>query len=691
MRGDFSRFSREPERHRRNVLWQRGRVLVDADWNEAVDLTLERLESLTADLLGVAGGPAPGALDVAVVAGVPTLTAGRFYVEGVLAEVPADVALTAQADLPGLTLPSTFGRYLAYLEVWEEGLGTLESPELAEPALGGEESARRSRVVAQVRLLGVASDATPALYRPGWSPRTAPPLALEARSVGTPGENQLYRVEVHQGGELGAATWKWSRDNASVAARVLSLAGTSVTLSLPAGSSVAQLLPLGGWVELTSRARLLRGEPGALGRVLTTTGGASPVVTVEGWLGAVPPDADRLVRWDSAGALALVQPTANEGFLALEEGLEVRFSGAAGARVETGDAWLLPLRAVAGVLGGEAPRPPDFGRRRAAPLRLLSRSGAGWSVVAGGDCRRLFAPAGAIDLSNKVDRSGDTRTGSLTLDSHLFVTGTTRVGAAVGAGGRLAVGGGARLAADARLRFGDLGAATASLGFDAGPLRLAVAGGSLRLAQNGADRLVLTGGRIGVGTVAPQVDVEIDGALRARELRVSNELVIVDGNQGTGRVLTALDGTGRAQWQGVASPQVIRPIFFQSPVIVNQSGSASEIVVADYTFPPNTLPPGATAVILEGRAAAPSPDEGAIDHYLRIRLNGSQPWLVLLRGRCAGDGDDAAWATQGVFPLNATGPHFQYSVRAFGGGQELPPTGAAFPTGWRIRAVGYFL
>ena len=31
-------------------------------------------------------------------------------------------------------------------------------------------------------------------------------------------ENQLYRVEVHDPGELGSATFKWSRENASIAA-----------------------------------------------------------------------------------------------------------------------------------------------------------------------------------------------------------------------------------------------------------------------------------------------------------------------------------------------------------------------------------------------------------------------------------------------------------------------------------------
>src|SRR5690606_2293154 len=34
-------------------------------------------------------------------------------------------------------------------------------------------------------------------------------------------ENQLYRVEVHDGGALGSATLKWSRENGTVVSRII--------------------------------------------------------------------------------------------------------------------------------------------------------------------------------------------------------------------------------------------------------------------------------------------------------------------------------------------------------------------------------------------------------------------------------------------------------------------------------------
>ncbi len=705
MRGDFSRPGAAAARSRRSVVWQRGRVVLDADWNEAVELQAAALEALASDLLGAAGSPSGAALDVTVTAGVPTLTAGRSYVDSSLVEVEAATPLTAQADLPGYALPSVPGRYLAYLDVWLEGLGWLDSPELLEPALDGEESALRSRAVAQVRLLAVDAAAGPELFRPGWQPAAAPRPRLAARLAGSPANNQLYRLEVHAAGGLGTATWKWSRDNASVTAGVLSITGTTLAVRLPPRADALAWFPPGGWVEATSRSRRLRGEPGVLARVLTTSPGASPTVTVEAWPGGVVPvDVDRLVRWDSPGALPLAQATANGGFVPLEEGLEVRFSGEAAAVATSGDAWLLPLRATAGLLSEEdagaradaATAEPDEVRHHYAPLRLLERTAGGWQLVADGDCRALFAGAGTIDLAGKVDRSGDTRSGPLTVDSHLLVSGQTRVGpVAADSTARLAVAdGGSRLGASSRLLFPALGAAAASLSASGNELRLAVVGGSLRLAQAGGDRLVLSGGRVGIGTVAPQVDVEIAGSLRAGQLTVASELVIVDGNQRAGRALTAVDASGLATWQALSEQQLVRPTFFQRPVIVAQSGGSSFLPLVNYVFPANTLPVGATAVILEGRAAANSPDSGAIDHFLRARRDDASPWLVLLRARAAGGSDNGSWAGVGVFPLN-TNPdlpfHFQYSVQAFAGGQDVPPTGGAFPQGWRIRAVGFFL
>src|SRR6476619_2090762 len=57
MNGDFSRITFRPRRHHSSVRLQQGRVQVDADWNEQVDIELHRDEVTTRDVVGPAGAP----------------------------------------------------------------------------------------------------------------------------------------------------------------------------------------------------------------------------------------------------------------------------------------------------------------------------------------------------------------------------------------------------------------------------------------------------------------------------------------------------------------------------------------------------------------------------------------------------------------------------------------------------------
>ena len=57
MNGDFSRNTFRPRRHHSSVRLQQGRVQVDADWNEQVDIALHRDEVTTRDVIGPAGAP----------------------------------------------------------------------------------------------------------------------------------------------------------------------------------------------------------------------------------------------------------------------------------------------------------------------------------------------------------------------------------------------------------------------------------------------------------------------------------------------------------------------------------------------------------------------------------------------------------------------------------------------------------
>src|SRR5262245_28099975 len=159
MKGDFSRRGYKAEKHYRSVLMQQGRVQLDADWNEQGDILLHRLDTETADLIGGCGGPLhqagfhvvtsaaglspddlalPGnASPPAPGAGNFLISAGRYYVDGLLAENEKIVTYLTQPDLPEAPALGGNGNYLVYIDVWERHITALDDPSLREVALGG--------------------------------------------------------------------------------------------------------------------------------------------------------------------------------------------------------------------------------------------------------------------------------------------------------------------------------------------------------------------------------------------------------------------------------------------------------------------------------------------------------------------------------------------------------------------------
>jgi len=204
-------------------------------------------------------------------------------------------------------------------------------------------------------------------------------------------ENQLYRVEVHQGGALGAgATFKWSRDDGSVAAPWLVLDGADplkpkLTVGHTGRDQVSGFVT-GTWVEVTDDTREITGRPGQLAKLLDVQG---DVLTLDLSTGPALALADYPVNpkvraWDSAGAAAVVQPAGNDGYLPLESGVEVRFEAGS---YRTGDYWLIPARAFIGVFLGDIEWPRDGDGNPLADIREVRRV---HRVVAAG---RMFEPA----------------------------------------------------------------------------------------------------------------------------------------------------------------------------------------------------------------------------------------------------------------------------------------------------------
>ncbi|MDT5294751.1 MAG: hypothetical protein QOJ76_1631 [Acidobacteriota bacterium] len=57
MKGDFTRLTFDPKKRYSGVLMQQGRVQLDADWNEQLDIIMHRIETETRDFIGMSGAP----------------------------------------------------------------------------------------------------------------------------------------------------------------------------------------------------------------------------------------------------------------------------------------------------------------------------------------------------------------------------------------------------------------------------------------------------------------------------------------------------------------------------------------------------------------------------------------------------------------------------------------------------------
>jgi hypothetical protein len=353
MHGDFSRVTFDPRRHFSTVLFQQGRVLLDANFNEQSAILLHYLRTLVTDLIGPAGYPAALPDSFAITGDTQSLNrpdllagAGRYYVGGVLGENeafdiagrPREVRYYAQPDAyfdrerADDRLPAP--PFLVYLRVWEQQVTQDVYPGLLEAALGSHQpdSASRAQVVWQLLVAANQPDSgdpfdvlldrnqTLALW-PAWEQALNPParerglLAARARrtidieddpcvlspdSVYRGAENQLYRVEVHTGGAAGAATFKWSRDNGSVVYPIEDLAGNTLVLT-SLGRDRRTMLDVNDWVEVIDAESLRRGQ-GAPLRQVTDIDLYERRVTLDDEprtaIGAVPERDLLLRRWD---------------------------------------------------------------------------------------------------------------------------------------------------------------------------------------------------------------------------------------------------------------------------------------------------------------------------------------------------------------------------------------------------------
>ncbi len=366
---------------------------------------------------------------------------------------------------------------IVYLEVWQRLVTHLEDPTIQEIALGGPDTAARLRTIAQVKVLTVpeagrqltCDDADRLLAQTGGGtlttlqPADTPPdddCVIPDPGSYTGRENHLYRVEVHDAGDVlggsgsafriplgadasagslkltlgrtlsateagvvrggvvtvvddlgqretlsvvdasgktvtvghglatgyrvtnhaqvigGAATFKWSRDNAAFAVAVTAVADDRVTLSLESlGRDVVTTLRDGDLVEVADDVSDLGPARGHLTYLVADPEADPPRVTLADPVptrfaapGGSPDRHLKLRKWDGLGTgQAAFDPLATPD-MNLGDGVHIQFGG---ADLRPGDYWMFAARRADGSVQRLDASPPHGIVRHRCALAIV--------------------------------------------------------------------------------------------------------------------------------------------------------------------------------------------------------------------------------------------------------------------------------------------------------------------------------
>ncbi len=224
-------------------------------------------------------------------------------------------------------------------------------------------------------------------------------------------ENQLYRVEIHTAGPLGTATFKWSRENGSVVAKVTGISGAVVTVNSLGLDANLGFQP-GQWVELSDDTDLFgdpANQPGQLYQIASLGPGPLQVTLSASVTGVHIGSNARMRRWDQSGASATAQGIPlSVNSIPLENGIEVAFRKGV---YQAGDYWTIPARTADGEIDwppcgsdGNLFQPAQFTRIYRAPLACihlrqsanLDRLSYSFGRFQVDDCRLQFPPLTAL-------------------------------------------------------------------------------------------------------------------------------------------------------------------------------------------------------------------------------------------------------------------------------------------------------
>ena len=390
-RGDFTRDTFNPKKNYSRVLMQQGRVQVDADWNEQVSIHLHYLRNLARDLGGPHWGPKEGGgfvITSSIEKNDFSIGKGRYYVNGILCEVGADMTYGQQphyflSDKEKTIDPGDMP-VLFYLDVWERHISYVEDDAIREVALGGPDTATRAKIIWQVKVIPLRDQRTGdfketyddflAVIKEGIKPGTGTlkarakdkskndtePCLVAPESRYRGAENQLYRVEIHRKSSTESqATFKWSRENAAVIFPILERIdiNESTVLSLEhLGRDERCNLKSDDWVEIVDDNYILHNRVEELLQVLSIDH-ENLKVTLKGKsksdVGAIVDKHPYLRRWDQKtgdkDGIPVPKIVDKASWIDLEDGIQISFPKTAeGTNYQSGDYWLIPARTITG-------------------------------------------------------------------------------------------------------------------------------------------------------------------------------------------------------------------------------------------------------------------------------------------------------------------------------------------------------
>jgi hypothetical protein len=163
---DVAKVTTDPRRQYGSVVYQQGRVGLEADSNEASRLAAERLLKESAEIIGLTGTPDDG---YRVSAGASpydlSVKAGTMYVDGLRVFTYDPITYSQQADWidhqsdplwrdPAAKADPGLNNEFVYLLLQEHEVGAIEDGALREVALGGPDTCARTKVVQHIVRMG---------------------------------------------------------------------------------------------------------------------------------------------------------------------------------------------------------------------------------------------------------------------------------------------------------------------------------------------------------------------------------------------------------------------------------------------------------------------------------------------------------------------------------------------------------